>query len=118
MKKHVGLHSAPEWQGYADAGHFPGDRRAYHGPSASPADDDRQEATGGYQTALVDGLREADIACAVVNPRQLNALSIAQSRTQSLNLILDAPKTPEQLNMAFLFRRCDQLQAMLISNTH
>lgn len=86
------------------------------------------EATGGYQSAVANALHEAGLPYSVVNPRQirdfarslnrlgktdkLDALSIAQF-AQSRKLVPDTPKTPEQVEMAYLLRRRDQLQAML-----
>lgn len=86
------------------------------------------EATGGYQTPLVNTLHKAGIPFAVINPRQirdfarslnrlgktdkLDALSIAQF-AQSRKLIPDTPKTSERVEMAFLLRRREQLQGMI-----
>lgn len=86
------------------------------------------EATGGYQTAAAHALFSANIPCAVVNPRQvrdfarslnrlgktdkLDAVSIAQF-AQSRKLTPDTPKTPERVEIGFLLRRRDQLQAMI-----
>ena len=86
------------------------------------------EATGGYQSALVDALHEAKIPHAVVNPRQvrdyarslnrlsktdkLDALTIAQF-AQSRKLSPDIPPGPELTTLRFLLRRRDQVQAVI-----
>lgn len=86
------------------------------------------EATGGYQNAVVAALHKADIACAVVNPRQvrdfarslnrlgktdtLDALTLAEF-AYSRKLVPSTPKAPVLTEMSFLLRRRDQLQTMI-----
>lgn len=86
------------------------------------------EATGGYQNAVAAALHEADIPYAVVNPRQirdfarslnrlgktdkLDALTLAEFAL-SRKLVPNTPKAPVLVDIAFLLRRREQLQAMI-----